>query len=55
MGVIFASLAASLDGYIRSESGDMSWMNDSMRRDEDYGMSETMTRRRLHHGRHDVP
>lgn len=44
MGVIFASLAASLDGYIRSSSGDMNWLNDSMRRDEDYGMAETMTR-----------
>ena len=44
MGVIFASLAASLDGYIRSASGDMAWLNDSMRRDEDYGMAETMTR-----------
>lgn len=44
MGVIFASLAASLDGYIRSASGDMAWLNDSMRRDEDYGMAETMAR-----------
>jgi dihydrofolate reductase len=44
VGVIFASLAASLDGYIRSSSGDMGWLNDSMRRDEDYGLSETMTR-----------
>lgn len=40
----FASLAASLDGYIASASGDMGWLNDSMRRDEDYGLSETMTR-----------
>lgn len=44
MGVIFASLAASLDGYIRSTSGDMAWLNDSMRRGEDYGMAETMVR-----------
>jgi dihydrofolate reductase len=44
VGVIFASLAASLDGYIRSASGDITWLNDSMRRDEDYGMAETMTR-----------
>jgi dihydrofolate reductase len=44
VGVIFASLAASLDGYIRSSSGDVGWLNDSMRRDEDYGLAETMTR-----------
>jgi dihydrofolate reductase len=44
VGVIFASLAASLDGYIRSASGDIAWLNDSMRRDEDYGMTETMAR-----------
>ena len=43
MGVIFGSLAASLDAYFRSASGDMSWLNDSLRRDEDCGMSETMT------------
>jgi dihydrofolate reductase len=44
VGVIFGSLAASLDGYISSASGDMAWLNDSMRRDEDYGMAETMAR-----------
>jgi dihydrofolate reductase len=44
VGVIFASLAASLDGYIRSSSGDIAWLNDSMRRDEDYGLAETMAR-----------
>lgn len=41
---IFASIAASLDGFIRTESGDLAWLNDAMRRDEDYGMAETMHR-----------
>lgn len=41
---IFASIAVSLDGFIRTESGDMAWLNDAMRRDEDYGMAETMQR-----------
>jgi dihydrofolate reductase len=41
---IFASIAASLDGFIRTESGDMAWLDDAMRRDEDYGMAETMQR-----------
>ena len=40
----FASLAASLDGYIASADGDLSWLNDAMRRDEDYGMEEAMAR-----------
>lgn len=42
--VIFASVAASLDGFIRAENGDMAWLNDAMRRDEDYGMKQTMQR-----------
>lgn len=41
---VFASVAASLDGYIASASGDVAWLNDSMRRDEDYGLAETMNR-----------
>lgn len=41
---IFASIAASLDGDIASTDGDLAWLNDSMRRDEDYGFAETMKR-----------
>ena len=41
---IFASIAVSLDGFIQTESGDMAWLNDAMRRDEDYGMAKTMQR-----------
>jgi dihydrofolate reductase len=41
---VFASIAASVDGYIASTSGDLAWLNDSMRRDEDYGFEELMQR-----------
>ena len=41
---IFASIATSIDGYIASTSGDFAWLNDSMRRDEDYGFAEMMKR-----------
>ena len=44
MGVVFAGMAASLDGYIRSESGDLSWLNDAMATGEDYGFEETERR-----------
>ena len=44
MGVVFAGMAASLDGYIRSESGDLSWLNDAMAQGEDYGFEETERR-----------
>lgn len=44
MGVVFGGMAASLDGYIQSESGDLSWLNDAMAKDEDYGFEATMRR-----------
>ena len=44
MGVVFAGMAASLDGYIRSDSGDLSWLNDAMAKGEDYGFEETERR-----------
>ena len=37
-------MAASLDGYIRSPSGDLSWLNDAMSKDEDYGFATTEDR-----------
>jgi dihydrofolate reductase len=42
--VVFASIAASVDGYVASTSGDLAWLNDSMRRDEDYGFAELVQR-----------
>lgn len=44
MGTVFGGMAASLDGYIRSESGDLSWLNDAMSKDEDYGFEATTLR-----------
>jgi dihydrofolate reductase len=44
MGVVFAGMAASLDGFIRSEDGDLSWLNDAMAKDEDYGFEATSQR-----------
>ena len=44
MGKIFTSIAVSLDGYIASKSGDVSWLNDSMAQGEDYGFEENMKR-----------
>lgn len=44
MSIIFTSIAVSLDGYIASKSGDVSWLNDSMVQGEDYGFEETMQR-----------
>lgn len=41
MGTVFGGMAVSLDGYIRSETGDLSWLNDAMAKDEDYGFAET--------------
>lgn len=37
-------MAASLDGFIQSRSGDLSWLNDAMSPSEDYGFSETTLR-----------
>lgn len=42
--MVFGGMAASLDGYIRSESGDLSWLNDAMAKDEDYGFEAIMRR-----------
>jgi dihydrofolate reductase len=39
MGTVFGGMAVSLDGYIRSENGDLSWLNDAMAKDEDYGFA----------------
>jgi dihydrofolate reductase len=44
MSKVFAGMAASLDGFIQSESGDLSWLNDAMAPDEDYGFAETERR-----------
>ena len=44
MGTVFGGMAMSLDGYIRSESGDLSWLNDAMAKDEDYGFEATERR-----------
>ena len=44
MSTVFAGMAASLDGFVRSESGDLSWLNDAMATGEDYGFAETEAR-----------
>jgi dihydrofolate reductase len=44
MATVFAGMAASLDGFIQSASGDPSWLNDAMAADEDYGFAETEAR-----------
>lgn len=44
IGTVFAGMAISLDGYIQSRSGDLSWLNDAMAPDEDYGFAETLRR-----------
>lgn len=44
MGKVFAGMAASLDGYIAVESGDITWINDAMSPGEDYGFEQTMKR-----------
>jgi dihydrofolate reductase len=44
MGKVFAGMAASLDGFVAVESGDLSWLNQAMAPGEDYGFEETMKR-----------
>jgi dihydrofolate reductase len=44
MNKVFGGMAASLDGYIASKDGDMSWLNNSMAKGEDYGFAETIKR-----------
>jgi dihydrofolate reductase len=44
IGTVFGGMAASLDGFIQSTSGDLSWLNDAMAPDEDYGFTETEQR-----------
>lgn len=41
---VFASFAASVDGYIASRTRDMAWLNNALSPDEDYGFAETMQR-----------
>ena len=41
---VFAGMAASLDGFISSASGDLAWLNDAMAPGEDYGFAETEAR-----------
>jgi dihydrofolate reductase len=44
MATVFAGMAASLDGFIQSASGNLSWLNDAMAPGEDYGFAETEAR-----------
>jgi dihydrofolate reductase len=44
MTAVFAGMAASLDGFIQSASGDLSWLNDAMAPGEDYGFAATEAR-----------
>jgi dihydrofolate reductase len=44
MTTVFGGVAASLDGFIRSASGDLSWLDDAMAPGEDYGFAETEAR-----------
>ncbi|MGY1730563.1 dihydrofolate reductase family protein [Geodermatophilus sp. SYSU D01045] len=44
MATVFAGMAASLDGFIQSTSGDLAWLNDAMAPGEDYGFAETEAR-----------
>jgi dihydrofolate reductase len=44
MAMVFAGMAASLDGFIQSASGDLAWLNDAMAPGEDYGFADTEAR-----------
>jgi dihydrofolate reductase len=44
MSKVFAGMAASLDGYVATRNGDLSWLNQAMSSDEDYGFAATMKR-----------
>ena len=44
MATVFAGVAASLDGFIQSGSGDLSWLNDAMAPGENYGFAATEAR-----------
>ena len=44
MGKLIASMAMSLDGYIARKDGDVSWLNNVMSSDEDYGFAEFMSK-----------
>lgn len=44
MATVFAGMAASLDGFVQSASGDLAWLNDAMAPGEDYGFADTEAR-----------
>ena len=44
MTTVIAGMAASLDGFIQSTSGDLSWLDDAMAPGEDHGFADTETR-----------
>jgi len=44
MSTIFTSIAVSLDGFITSKTGDLSWLNNALAKGEDYGFEETLQR-----------
>jgi dihydrofolate reductase len=44
MSKVFAGMATSLDGYIQSKDKDLSWLNNAMAKDEDYGFEVTSKR-----------
>lgn len=44
MGVVFAGMAASLDGCIAGPDGEMDWLMNALTKGEDYGFAATMQR-----------